>query len=250
MGAVIRAPTPDWSLSMRLVLLVLLAGLIALPAAEPVLALAGDSTVCDYPDGHAMTGWGQALRSYVRTGVTVANEAKGGRSTKTFRSEGRWDALLAKKPAVVLIQFGHNDSHAPDKPESVDVATDYPANLRRMVAEARTAGAVPVLVTPPPRRDFRRAVAEQDLARYVTAMRAVAAELEVPCIDLFAAASARLQALGDDGSRPFYCVDSDRTHFSARGAAAWARVVAEGLAGIPASAGLLRPSAEWPAPAP
>lgn len=235
---------------MRLALLTLLACFALLPAAEPVLALAGDSTVCDYPAGHAMTGWGQALRAYVRPGVTVANEAKGGRSTKTFRSEGRWDALLAKTPAVVLIQFGHNDSHAPEKPESVDVATAYPANLRQMVAEVRAAGALPVLVTPPPRRDFRRAVAEQDLVRYVKAMRAVAAELEVPCIDLFAAASTRLQALGDDGARPLYCADSDRTHFSARGADAWARVVAEGLAGIPAAAGLLKPAAEWSAAAP
>lgn len=226
----------------------LLVGFAALlPAAEPVLALAGDSTVCDYKEGAEKAGWGQALRPYIRAGVTVANEAKGGRSTKTFRSEGRWDALLARAPAVVLIQFGHNDSHAPAKPESVPL-TDYPLNLRRMVDEVRAAGAEPILVTPPPRRLFDRPVAQQSLVRYVDAMRTVAAAAKVPLIDLFAAASARLQALGADGARPLYCSDTDRTHFSAAGAGIMARIVAEGMQGIPAAAALLKPAAAWPAP--
>ena len=48
--------------------------------------------------------------------------------------EGRWAKALAEKPQFVLIQFGHNDSHAKDHPEATDAATDYRDYLRRAIA--------------------------------------------------------------------------------------------------------------------
>jgi lysophospholipase L1-like esterase len=57
-------------------------------------------------------------------------------------------------PRHVLIQFGHNDQ--PGKPgRSTDLASEYPANLKRYVDEVRAAGGQPVLVTPLTRRSFR-----------------------------------------------------------------------------------------------
>lgn len=223
-------------------------------AAEPdggplTVALVGDSTVQDYPVGEAKRGWGQELRAFLAPEVAVANHAAGGRSSKTFRDEGRWAAVLAAKPRIVLIQFGHNDSHDPGRPESVDAHTAFPENLRRYVSEAKAAGIVAVLVTPPPRRVFHSdGSVSKVLAPYAQAIRDVAKETGVPCIDLFTSVGAELARRGEAASEPLFCSATDRSHFSAAGAQLLARVVAEGLlaAGDPLRK-LPRDRAAWPA---
>lgn len=218
-------------------------------SAPLTVALAGDSTVQDYPADSPRRGWGQLLPRFTAAGVMVANHAAGGRSTSTFRSEGRWDRLLATKPQVVFIQFAHNDSHAPDKPEAVEPTKAYPDNLRRYVAEARAAGVLPILVTPPPRRVFAAdGQVSVALLPYVTAMRAVAKETATPCIDLFAAGSAELARRGEAGSAELYCSADDRSHFSPLGGLLMTRLVAEGLlAQGDAVPHLLADRAQWPA---
>jgi lysophospholipase L1-like esterase len=95
----------------------------------------------------------------------------------------------------VLIQFGHNDQ--PGKPgRSTDLQTEFPANLRRYVEEARAAGAVPVLVTPLTRRMFRAGKLQNDLIPWADATRRVAAALRVPVLDLNAESAAAVQAMG------------------------------------------------------
>ena len=60
---------------------------------EPArVVIVGDSTVCEYPEGHANRGWGHYVEGYFREGaVKVINLAASGRSTKTFIKEGRWE---------------------------------------------------------------------------------------------------------------------------------------------------------------
>jgi lysophospholipase L1-like esterase len=43
--------------------------------------------------------------------IEIRNHAKGGRSSRTFLTEGRWDSIMKtiKKGDYVLMQFGHND---------------------------------------------------------------------------------------------------------------------------------------------
>ena len=61
------------------------------------IALVGDSTVADYlKPGDVHRGWGQMFPEFVDTNrVMVQNFAVNGRSTKTFKKEGRWDKVLA-----------------------------------------------------------------------------------------------------------------------------------------------------------
>ena len=122
------------------------------------LVIIGDSTVCNYPTNGNQRGWGQYLQDYFTEDVRVINLAKSGRSTKTFIMEGLWQKALAEKPEVVLIQFGHNDSHSPDKPEATDARTDYRVYLRRYIDDARAIHSTPILITPMVRRDFGRDV--------------------------------------------------------------------------------------------
>lgn len=75
----------------------------------PTLWIAGDSTVkCNSP----MRGWGQDLGGFFDPmKINVVNRAIGGRSSRTFYNEGRWQEIVdgLKKDDFVVIQFGHND---------------------------------------------------------------------------------------------------------------------------------------------
>ncbi|EIQ01354.1 lysophospholipase L1-like esterase [Opitutaceae bacterium TAV1] len=212
----------------------------AAPGAGSVISIIGDSTVCNYSDASPRRGWGQILPEFLAPGVRVRNEAKGGASTKTFPAE-RWQRALAAKPAYVLIQFGHNDSHPKEKPEATDAATGFRENLRRYIDEARASGAMPVLVTPPHRRMFRSGRLTTELAAYSEAMHAVASETGTPLVDLYADSGDLFEKLGEEGSAAFTVNDlehpgrtgrGDRTHFTEAGARELARLVARRLAGI------------------
>ena len=82
----------------------------------PTLFIVGDSTVrSDAP----LRGWGQELDAFFDPNkINVVNRAIGGRSSRTFQNEGRWDKVLADlKPGdFVVIQFGHNDVGKYDDP--------------------------------------------------------------------------------------------------------------------------------------
>jgi lysophospholipase L1-like esterase len=160
------------------------------------IILVGDSTTA------VVGGWGPSFCAYhVTSAAACVNLARGGRSSGSYRSEGSWDIALAemRTPGYssiwVLIQFGHNDQ--PGKPgRSTDLATEFPANLRRYVAEARAAGARPILVTPLTRRQFTGGRLSNDLLPWADAIRHVAAEMNVPLIDLNARSAEAVQALG------------------------------------------------------
>jgi len=200
------------------------------------LVLIGDSTVCEYPGTLPSRGWGQFIEERFTQGtVKVINLGAEGRSTKTFIQEGRWQTALAQKPDYVLIQFGHNDSHAADKPESTDARTDYKNFLRRYIDGARAAGATPILVTPMVRRSFdaRGKIAENqpvgNLLPYVRAMKEISQEKSVGLIDLYTASKDLAEKLGPQASAALASRKGDITHFNEKGARAMADLVLQGL---------------------
>ena len=74
--------------------------------------LIGDSTMCTYEPGRApLTGWGMPFVHFFDSTVTIDNRARGGRSTRTFISENRWQPVAdsLQEGDYVLMQFGHND---------------------------------------------------------------------------------------------------------------------------------------------
>ena len=187
--------------------LLLAAALFATPAlaqtaADPPpfkatkIILVGDSTTA------VNSGWGGAFcATRVTSNVACVNLGRGGRSTKSYRSEGSWTLALGEMKAggfaqtYVLIQFGHNDAYGRAE-RLTDLKTEFPANLKRYVEEVRAAGAVPVLVTPLSRRQFKDGKLVDDLIPWADAVRAVAAETGAPLVDLNARSAAAAQALG------------------------------------------------------
>ncbi len=205
-----------------LALLVLAA---AAQAQQPLqLVICGDSTVAEYGEKTTQRGWGQYIQPYFQDTVKVTNLAKGGRSTKTFLNESLWGQALALKPAVILIQFGHNDSHEPKMPEATNAATDYSDYLRKFIDEARAIGAVPVLITPVQRR-----TKVDSLLPYMEAMKKVAAEKQVALIDLHASSGKLYKDLGEAETAKLEANKTDRTHFNEAGARAIAKLVMQEL---------------------
>src|SRR4029077_10580036 len=78
--------------------------------AVPTIFIAGDSTAANGAPG--AIGWGKSFGTFFDPAkLKAVNQARGGRSSRTFITEGHWDRLLADLKAgdYVLIQFGHND---------------------------------------------------------------------------------------------------------------------------------------------
>jgi lysophospholipase L1-like esterase len=239
----------------------------AAPAAALKLHLIGDSTMADKPTDppNPEHGWGQMLPAFFRDPATVVNHAANGRSTKSFIDEGRWQQVLdALHPGdYVLIQFGHND----ESKEKVDRYTppdDFRRNLARFVDDARARKAIPVLLTPVRRRKFDDAGRLVDThGEYPDLVRAVAAEKQVPLLDMHQRSAAVLERFGPEGSRtlflqlqpgehPNYPAGiEDNTHFTPLGAELMAREAAEGLKelGIGLSAMVRLPAVAPPAAA-
>ncbi|MDI9238462.1 rhamnogalacturonan acetylesterase [Lysobacter sp. LF1] len=209
--------------------------------------LAGDSTMAEkLPTKRPETGWGEFLAAQFRDGsVVVDNRAKNGRSTRTFIEEGRWNDLLdaTKAGDVVLIQFGHNDQSV-EKPDRYTPPADYARNLARFVADVRTKGATPVLLTPVARRRFDEAGhVVPSHGEYPDLVRALAARERVALIDMERRSSAVLQETGVEESKALFLWVApgananypngveDNTHFSPAGAERMAREFAYALRG-------------------
>ncbi|MEV6168772.1 rhamnogalacturonan acetylesterase [Streptomyces sp. NPDC051954] len=196
--------------------------------------LVGDSTVCDQP-GDPYSGWGQQLPQFLRKGVSVANYADSGESTVSYLANPRlWATVqpLIHPGDLVLIQLAHND-------KTTDGAT-YRANLETLVAGVREKGGTPVLVTPIVRRWFNSdGTLNNDTALLVNGLgvdhpavaRSIAADRDVPLVDLTAKTKALVESLGVEASKALYLYNEkrDNTHTSVHGATVYAELVRDEL---------------------
>lgn len=214
------------------------------PPANPAkvrIVLAGDSTVTDD------AGWGKGFADRLAGDVEVVNLAKGGRSSKSFATEGWWKKCLALKPNYVLIQFGHNDQPGKGPERETDPETTYRENMTRYVDEARAAGATPILVTSLARRQWGKdGKIQSTLVPYVEAVKNIAAERHVPLIDLHARSIELYEKLGREGCNEMSPRTEkggvDGTHLNARGAERIGSLVADEIGFIaPPLATYVRP---------
>lgn len=218
------------------------------PGNAPITVyVAGDSTVATYTDTSSSTdqaGWGQMLHLYYNSAATVDNRAIGGRTARWFYMEGRLESIMTTiKPGdYLLVQFGHNDSHTTATftvggvtyQRYADPDTDFKNYLYRYyILPARAHGAIPVLVTPPP-RNSAYCTGGNSLARWAQAMRELGEAYNVAVVDLNQKTLDYLIPICPSPTpENFYFIKTDGTvdgtHFQENGARILADFVAEGI---------------------
>ena len=204
--------------------------------------ICGDSTAASYTPAEApITGWGQVLCGFVGD-VPVENRAMGGRSTKSFLSEGRLQKIETEiQPGdLLLIQFTHNDT-SDLVWRHTDPWTSFYHNLEIYVDTAILHGAKPVLLTPICRRYWRDGSLLSSHDDYPDVIRVLAAQRNAPLIDMYEKSVDLVRSLGDEESRKLYMYvekgvypaypdgNADDTHTQRAGAETYARMVAEDL---------------------
>jgi len=222
-----------------------------LNTALPSIFIAGNSTAARGAGVHQQ-GWAVPFADYFdATKVNVANRARGGRSSRTFITEGLWDRLLADvKPGdVVLIEFGHNDAGAindtsrargsipglGDDSVSIDnlltkkheVVHSFGWYMRKMTADTKARGATPIVLSLSVRNIWTNGQIERGSGRYSLWAQQIAKASGVQFIDLTNLVADQFQAMGEARVNAIY--EQDHTHFNAEGADIHARTVVSGL---------------------
>ena len=239
--------------SYFLLLLVFLSACASYRAAQnakPVLYIIGDSTVRngDGSGRNQQWGWGSFLADHVdTTKLQVQNHAIGGRSSRTFITEGRWDRIMAtlKKGDYVLMQFGHNDSGPLDDTarargtirglgeeskeiynpitKKQEVVHTYGWYMRKYIRDAKGKGAIPIVASPIPRNDWKDGKVVRSGSSYAGWAQQAATEEGVAFINLNDVIAAKYETMGAEAVKPFFPVD--HTHTNKEGAQLNAEIV-------------------------
>ena len=238
------------------VLLFLIQSLTAAASDRPIIFLIGDSTVRNgRGDGAgALWGWGDFLGDHFDTNkVRVVNRALGGRSSRTFLTEGLWDKVKKElHPGdFVLMQFGHNDGGeiakgdrpraslkgnsdeskevTVEKTGATEVVHTYGWYLRRYIADTKAAGATPIVLSPIPRNIWKEgkvARASNDYGKWAAEAAKNSGALFVDLNELIAR---RYEELGEPRVASELFTTKDHTHTTRAGAQLNADCVAIGL---------------------
>jgi len=217
----------------------------------PSIFIAGDSTVARGAGG-AQQGWGVPFADYFDpTKVNVVNRARGGRSSRTFITEGLWDQLLAnvKSGDIVLIQFGHNDGGAindasrargslrglGEETREIDnlltkkheVVHTFGWYLRKYIADTRAKGAAPIVCSLVPRKIWKDGKIVRNKDNYAGWAEQVAKAEGGAFVDLNEIIARRYDELGPEKVNALFA--DEHTHTTAAGAALNAQCVVAGL---------------------
>jgi lysophospholipase L1-like esterase len=227
----------------------------------PTLFIAGDSTAAK-GTGEAYRGWGFLIGDYFDPSeVNVVNRARGGRSSRTFVTEGLWSELAAevKRGDFVLIQFGHNDGGAinreppgSDRPlrargslpglgdgwEAIsnavtgkpEIVRTYGWYMRKMIADTIEKGATPILLSLTVRNIWLEGRVERGSGLYGRWSYELSQEMGVPFIDISNIVADQMDVFGQEAVDPMY--PRDHTHTSERGADLHAATIVGGLKGL------------------
>ena len=229
--------------------------------ALPTIFVVGDSTASFHDDPQhegfaAAQGWGPYFAQYFDLSkVNVVNAARGGRSSRTFRTEGLWAKVLAEvKPKdIVLIQLGQNDVFAindatrargtipgvGEESQEIDnqlthqheVVHSFGWYIRQCVRETKAKGATPIVMSLTPRDRWESGRMERGAPDYRAWSKKIAADEHVPYVDISEIMAEQYEKLGQAKTAALYH-QKEPVHVNTMGAALNAAWVVEGLKGM------------------
>jgi lysophospholipase L1-like esterase len=226
----------------------------AINPALPSIFIAGDSTAAR-GNGTNQQGWAVPFADYFDPAkVNLVNRARGGRSSRTFVTEGLWDQLLAdvKRGDIVLIQFGHNDAGAindtsrargsipglGEETQEIDnlitkkheVVHTFGWYMRKMIADTKARGATSIVLSLTVRNVWKDGKVERGSGRYSQWAAEIAKADHVQFINVTDLIADQYDAMGEDKMKALY--PRDHTHFNTVGADLHAAAVVSGLKGL------------------
>lgn len=216
----------------------------------PTLYIVGDSTL---NSNAPLRGWGQELAQFFDLNkINVVNRAIGGRSSRTFQYEGRWDRVLADlKPGdFVIIQFGHNDvgkysdPAAKDRPsihgegeETTEVTRldgkkeiihTFGWYMRKYGDDVKAKGATAIFCSMVPHKDWENGkIIRKERETFVKWTANAAKATGAAFIDLNEIIALEFESLGVEKVEPLF--GDKRTHSTPAGALLNARMVVAGI---------------------
>lgn len=226
----------------------------------PTFWVIGDSTVKVGTKGQR--GWGDELGPFFDPKkVNVVNRAIGGRSSRTFLTDGRWDEILKemRRGDVVIMQFGHNDASPINEEPPVNAATrargvirdnsdktvdvvniltgkpetvhSYGWYLRHFVTTAKERGATAIICSPIPRKSWdKNGKINRSTDSWTLWAKQAAGQSGAQFIDLNEIIARAYEKLGQAEVEPLF--GDKGTHTSPAGAAFNAKAVVSGLNGL------------------
>ncbi len=224
-------------------------------AALPTIWIAGDSTAAK--GSPQATGWGVPFSALLESRkVNVVNGARGGRSSRTFLTEGLWEGMHREIKAGdwVLIQFGHNDAGPVNDAsrargslrgiggetqeienlvtKKTETVHSYGWYLKRMIADTKARGATPVVLSLTVRNEWKEGRVERRNGPWNQLAEETARETGTAFLDLTALIADAYDRMGPDKVKPFF--PKDHTHTGSEGAAFTAGLLVEALRGLKA----------------
>jgi rhamnogalacturonan acetylesterase len=223
------------------------------PGRLPTLYIIGDSTVKNGSGKGAdgLWGWGDPIAGYFdKSRISVVNRALGGRSSRTYLTEGLWAKVVAEMKAgdFVLMQFGHNDGGSltqskgrasikgngeetqevtDEKSGKKEMVHTYGWYMRKYIADAKAKGATAIVLSPIPRNMWKGEKVSRASGDYGKWAAEAAKDQGVAFIDLNELIAARYEAMGEEKVKAFF--PGDHTHTNQAGARMNAAVVVEGI---------------------
>lgn len=221
---------------------------------KPVFYIIGDSTVKngDGTGKNNQMGWGTVITPFFdTTKIDVRNRAIGGRSSRTFITDGRWDTILIrlKKDDYVIMQFGHNDQSPLDDTarargtikgigeDSIEIYNPirkmkemvhtYGWYMRKYVRETKAKGAIPIVCSLIPRENWKDGKIVRQGDSWALWAKQITEQEGAYFIDLNEIISTKYDKMGEVEVHKFFQVD--HTHTNLDGAKLNAAVVASEL---------------------
>jgi len=233
----------------------LTSGTLGEKKAKPTIWIIGDSTVKNGSgkgqDG--LWGWGDRLYTVIDTNkISIRNHAIGGRSSRTFIAEGRWDVVMAQiKPGdYVIMQFGHNDNGpvndnfrargtirgTGEETEEIDniltkkheIVHTFGWYMRKFCQESKARGAIPIVCSRIPGNSWKDGKTQRASEDWALWSEEAAKSENAFYINLNEIIALKYDIMGETEVTSKYFL-KDHTHTNEAGAIINAAAVAEGI---------------------
>ncbi len=218
----------------------------------PVVFMIGDSTMKNGSGkgDNGQWGWGSFFEQYFdTTRISVENHALGGRSSRTFYTEGLWDKVLPgiKEGDYLFVQFGHNDGGSLNTgraraslkgigneseivimerhggPEEVFTFGHY---LRIYIRQAKARGAHIIVLSPTPNNRWANGKMYRLNETYGKWSKEIAEQEGVVYIDMNELTAKKFEEMGEEKAKDYF---KDSVHTTNKGALMNCESAIEGL---------------------